>query len=56
MATESAVMSMETLVVSPSLISNWTLMSILSEGTFKGAVLSSVNVAVASLTWKRIFE
>ena len=56
MATESAVMSMSTLVVAPSLISNLTIMSILSEGTFKTVVLPSVNVAVASLTCKRIFE
>lgn len=55
-ATESAVMSMSTLVVAPSLISNLTIMSILSEGTFKIAVLPSANVAVASLMCKRIFE
>ncbi len=54
MATESAVISMSTLVVAFSLISNLTSKSILPEGTFKTAVLPSANVAVASLTWSRI--
>ena len=51
-----AVISMSTLVVSPSLIWNLMIMSILSEGTFRSLVLSSEYVAVASLTCKRIFE
>jgi len=51
-----AVISMSTFVVSPSLIWNLMIMSILSEGTFRSAVLSSEYVAVASLTCKRIFE
>lgn len=55
-AAESAVMSMSTLVVEPSFISNLTMMSTLFEGTFRATVLSSVNVAVASWMCKRIFE
>ena len=53
---ESAVMSISTVVVAPSLISNLIIMSILSEGTFKVATLLSVNVAFASWTCRRIFE
>lgn len=56
MATESAVMSMRTLVIAPSFISNLMIISILLEGTFKTAVVPSVNVAVASLMCRRIFE
>lgn len=51
-----AVISMSTVVVSPSLIWNLIIMSILSEGTFRSAVVSSEYVAVASLICKRIFE
>lgn len=55
-ATKSAVISIRTLVVAPSLISNLTIMSSLFEGTVKPTLVSSVNVAVASFTCKRIFE
>ena len=55
MAVVSAVMSMSNLVVEPSSIWKCTIMSILFEGTFRSVVLSSWNVAVASLTCRRIF-
>jgi len=56
-ATQSAVMSIRTLVVAPSWISKWMIISILPEGTFKSIPSgSSWKVAVASLTCKRIFE
>ena len=57
-AAGSAVMSIITWVVSPSTISNLTIMSILSEGTFRGTSVSglSENTAAASETCKRIFE
>ena len=41
MATVSAVMSISTLVVAPSSIWKWIIMSILSEGTFRLAVVPS---------------
>ncbi len=53
-ATESAVMSIRTVVVSPSLISNLTRTLIFSEGTFSSAVFSFAKVAVASKMCKRI--
>ena len=56
MATESAVMSMRTLVIAPSFISNLTIISILSDGTFRTAVVPSVNAAAASFICRRIFE
>ena len=55
MATVSAVISISTFVVESSFIWKWIIKSILSEGTFKSAVLPSWKVAVASLTCKRIF-
>lgn len=55
MATESAVISISTLVVASSLIWKWTIISILSEGTFKLTTLPSWNVAVASFTCNRMF-
>ena len=58
MAADSAVMSIMTWVVSPSTISNFTITSILSEGTVRGTSVSrsSENTAAAFRTRKRIFE